>query len=896
MSHTLKQAIRKACRGTKVAPTVAAVVLASIGTGVQAQQEEEVVVTGIRASLDQSMDIKRNSTAVVDAITAEDIGKFPDKNVAESLSRITGVGVSREYGEGEKIVVRGASPETNRTLLNGQTVASADWFILDTPGRSFNYTLLPSVLVGNLEVYKSPYASMDEGSIGGTVVLRTRKPLNLESNTINVSVEGQYSETSEEMEPQISGLYSFKNDDETFGVLLSGVHQERTLVREGIEILGWRTQEATGEKVVSHIGIPRFEQSRERDTVFGSVQYAPTESLDITLNALKSKMEADNHNQNWLIMPNNDYEEIENKVVENGNVLAGTVTDGATEFDFINRRSSSETQSIDLDVTYTADALTVHGQIGSTKAEGGTYREASFSALPIGVTSYDFDLRGTPEVNTYTEGFDDDMGASNPEAFAPGWIWGGKKPTTDEETYAQLDFTIPLEMGAFTAIRTGVKLRDAERTQDRVAFSWHGPNTTDPSQTDAGSYLDYVFQTCTTLATCGLGVGSPESIDVLANGNMTYQMYQDQEAFERVAFEGLNGVPADYAQSLFLPEIWKVNEKHTALYVQGDFAGEKFRGNVGVRYVSTEQSSGGYEFVDPNGGYLTIDREWLVPVSYAWVEADNDYSEILPSANFAYDLTDEQVFRASAARVMARQNWNDIATTESYGSLNQANPSGTRSNPFLDPRIADQLDLAWEWYFAEHSMVSATYFFKKIKSYRSYETFVEPRLNEETEEFVDVAFKKPFNGEGGTTNGLELSYQQDFGGFGTVVNYTYTDAGSDQERDDTIAGSGLVEGTSEHMLNLTGYYENDSVSARLMYNYRSEWYKGLHFNGDELWNDTYGQWDASVSYNVTDYMTLSLEAVNLLDEEIVEYNTDKARVMSLYQNGRRFVAGVQLKF
>ena len=102
-----------------------------------------------------------------------------DKNVAESLSRITGVGVSREFGEGEKITIRGASSSTNRTLLNGQTVATADWFILDNPGRSFNYTMLPSALVSDLEVYKSPLASIDEGSIGGTVILRTRTPLAL---------------------------------------------------------------------------------------------------------------------------------------------------------------------------------------------------------------------------------------------------------------------------------------------------------------------------------------------------------------------------------------------------------------------------------------------------------------------------------------------------------------------------------------------------------------------------------------------------------------------------------------------------------------------------------------------------------------------------------------------
>ncbi len=153
------------------------------------QQVEVIQVRGIRASQEANLNAKRFANSIVDAVTAEDIGKFPDKNVAESLSRITGVGVSREFGEGEKITVRGASSATNRTLLNGQTVATADWFILDNPGRSFNYTMLPSALVSDLEVYKSPMASIDEGSIGGTVLLRTRRPLALEQNTVNLALE-----------------------------------------------------------------------------------------------------------------------------------------------------------------------------------------------------------------------------------------------------------------------------------------------------------------------------------------------------------------------------------------------------------------------------------------------------------------------------------------------------------------------------------------------------------------------------------------------------------------------------------------------------------------------------------------------------------------------------------
>ena len=201
--------------------------------------------------------------------------------MAESLSRVTGIGVSREYGEGEKITVRASDPTKNRTLLNGQYVGTADWFILDNPSRSFNFTLLPSSLVSNLEVYKSPEASLDEGSIGGTVVLKTRKPLELAANTVNLNVQQQYSDVSEETDPIFEGLYSWKDESERFGILISGSKSERFVQREGLEVLGWDQQE-NGDWNPRVIGAPIFKQERERDTIFASVQFAPSDEFDLS--------------------------------------------------------------------------------------------------------------------------------------------------------------------------------------------------------------------------------------------------------------------------------------------------------------------------------------------------------------------------------------------------------------------------------------------------------------------------------------------------------------------------------------------------------------------------------------------------------------------------------------
>ncbi|HSG53802.1 MAG TPA: TonB-dependent receptor, partial [Rheinheimera sp.] len=742
------------------------------------EQEVEVIqVRGIKASQEANLNAKRFANTIVDVVTSEDIGKFPDKNVAESLSRITGVGVSREFGEGEKITVRGASSATNRTLLNGQTVATADWFILDNPGRSFNYTMLPSALVSDLEVYKSPLASIDEGSIGGTVILRTRKPLALEANSINLTLEGQYSESSEKWDPQVSGMYSWKNEQESFGVLVSAIKQDRKVVREGFEVLGWPTNADLDAKLPSHIGVPRFEQDRERETLFLSLQARPNDKLDMVLNVLDSKVDANNQNQNWLIFVNNNAGSLTNVVEQNGSIVAGEVVSGGTAaYNFINRVSSTETQSVDLDIDYAAEGFDLHVQLGHTEAKGGTYRETSWEYGPAGGTGYSFDLRGgTPTANTA-------VNAADPTQFRPGWIWGGEKPTTDEESYAQFDFSIPVQKGAFTAIKTGAKYRSAERTQDRLAYSWHGPQTMTGNEDQAGSYLDYIFANCYDWAQCGLYNGTV-NIDAVVNGNMTQQMAHNRAAMEKIAFEGLNGVPADFARSKNLAEIWAVEEDILALYIQGDFEGEGFRGNVGVRYVDTAQTSGGYEFSGDSWGFLTIDRQWLTPAVLEWVKTDNDYSEVLPSLNIAFDLDDEQILRFSAARVMARQDWNNISSSITYGSLNVAQPTGSASNPHLMPQIADQFDLSWEWYFDASALFAVTYFHKDVKSYRSFSTFVDQRYWEEGEEWVDVTFTRPENGPGGKTDGVEISYQQAFGDFGVSANYTYTNAKRDEERD-----------------------------------------------------------------------------------------------------------------
>ena len=210
-------------------------------TSVTGERVEEVIVTGIRGSLRESIDVKREATGVVDALTAEDVGKFPDKNVAEALQRVPGIVVNREFGEGERVSVRGTSPNLTKTTLNGHSVATADWFVLEqlAATRTFNYLVLPSEIIGQVVVAKSSQADYEEGGIGATIDVRTRDPLDLESMTVNLSAQAAYTDLADEYDPQASGLFSWKNADETLGFLVAAVYQERNIRRDGVEVLGY---------------------------------------------------------------------------------------------------------------------------------------------------------------------------------------------------------------------------------------------------------------------------------------------------------------------------------------------------------------------------------------------------------------------------------------------------------------------------------------------------------------------------------------------------------------------------------------------------------------------------------------------------------------------------------
>ncbi|HET8774318.1 MAG TPA: TonB-dependent receptor plug domain-containing protein, partial [Thermoanaerobaculia bacterium] len=255
---------------------------------------EEITVVGIADSLREAVKVKHESAAIVDAVAAKDVNKLPDKNLAEAVQRVPGVVINREFGEGERVSLRGVAPNLVHTTVNGHNVAVADWFVLEqlAATRSFNYLLLPSELIGLLTVYKSPTAELDEGGIGGTIDVRTRKPLDLKPFAISASLQDAYTERSGSHDPNVSALVSWKNAAGNAGVLFSAVFDKREIRRDGVEVLGYFPQAGTGVLVPSLIGSALFQQERERRAFNAEFQFRPASRLELNLNGFWSRFGA----------------------------------------------------------------------------------------------------------------------------------------------------------------------------------------------------------------------------------------------------------------------------------------------------------------------------------------------------------------------------------------------------------------------------------------------------------------------------------------------------------------------------------------------------------------------------------------------------------------------------
>ncbi len=834
---------------------------------------ETIEVKGFRSSLNKSLATKRVSVNARDSIAAEDIGKFPDLNIAESLQRIPGVAITREGGEGRQITLRGLGPSFTRTTLNGMEVpASTDGTDSGggvNGGRAFDFNVFASELFNRVDVQKTSKASTEEGGIAGTVDMYSAKPFDSRGFHVAASAQGGYNTVTEEIDPRLAFMVSNTFADDTVGVLLSIAKSERTVRQEGFGTVRWTTPvkdggglfadtsntqvtgninakdcDLQGNEAINCLWTPRlprpdfFGNEQERLGMTGSVQYAPTEDIVLTFDALHSTLDNERTMYNMFEMFRSTFDEITPvsiTVAPNGRQVQAGVYDNVQNR-IESRQQISETkfkQYVLSGEFYLSDTMKLDAMVGTAESDA---RSEQYRYNMTGQRHrFGFDFGGNSN-SAMVDTFDYDY--NDPTNYD---LSDGRLRATDvlrENDTAKADLSI--ELDAMT-INTGIAFNDRTLTYSEEQIVGFQDLDSAVGYTELLPYDDF------------------------GNGF-------DGQDLPRFIVADFDKIAADlYGNASVEPrsgQSREVNEKTSAVYVEGNSEHEIgdlwLRANYGLRYVKTETSSSGFIQGDP-------------------VTIDNSYNNLLPSLNLALDATDDVIVRLGLSKTMTRP---------SLGSLNPGNPSfsyvnGTVSagNPFLDPFVSNNFDLGVEWYFDSEALVAATYFYKDITDLidsNSETKLVDPAylpfidndpqydpalaLDPRT---VEYEHNTPGNIAEQTVRGIELIYQQPFtflpgkfSNLGFVGNYTRVSADE-------------IPGLSENSYNATLYYEEDTYGARISVNKRDDYITDFSGSNGNAQHGTTGPThvDLSAFYNFSENLTFTLEVINLTDEYERLYTT-----------------------
>jgi iron complex outermembrane receptor protein len=958
---------------------------------------EEVVVTGFRAAIENAIAIKKSEAGVVDAIKAEDIAKFPDNNLAESLQRIPGVAITRSAGEGRNITVRGLGPGSTRVRINGMegltTTGGSDADGGANRARSFDFNVFASELFNQLAVRKTSSASVEEGSLGATVDLTTSRPLDFSDDRV-ISVSGQYgyNDLSKKWDPRFAGLISQKFLDGTVGVLVSAAYSERRVREEGYNTVRWAEGPSNGSWC-SPVGfdtnattagqqfnpganatvgsdanncfagnprlpgtaeniaafqrasdpgswtprIPRFarlDYEQERLGITGSVQWKPTDRTKFSFDYLYSDFKS-HRTENYLegisfsrgaASPEFGKPYMIPRVFETDSF--GTLNYGV--FDNVDIRIESREdrlRTIFSQYSFTgshefSDTFRVSGMVGTSKSSFKNPIQTTITFDRANQDGWIYDARDNPRAPNITWGFD----VTDPNAFtfSNANTNGTARPSEVRlrPQFVQNSFDIVSGDGAWDINDTFTV---------RFGGTWKKYNNSSQEYRRATEFAIPAMPAGTTMATIAEqltgfgrhfgGTNIPTSW-VVPNFDAVATAYGIYSGVGTFALQGIENTNARGN--------WRdITEESSAGYVQVDFDTDvlpwRLRGDIGLRYVDTDLTAEGYTFAAGAPVLLTV---------------KNSYDNWLPAANVVAEVTPDILVRAAAAKVMVRPG---LGALNPGGTLNTTgNLTITAGNPNLAPQKATTYDLSFEWYPGGKSLVAVGFFLKDFKTDFTtvrltgpYSSFgFPPELLAGTGRTVndDTQFTTTINTKGGDPlKGFEVNIQQPFtplveafdlpdwvGNFGTLLNYTYV-KGSQKFCAGTpvngVCPAGLElenrpTNVSKNAYNATLYYEDAKFSARVSLSHRSNYLfavpsgnQGSLITGrrqdyqDADWVPSTTTIDANVSYQLTEQLKLTIEGLNLTDEDSQQRNdTDASRTWTNHHFGRQLYIGARYSF
>jgi iron complex outermembrane receptor protein len=888
---------------------------AQTGTSTPAQNTSElgeIKVTGIRHAIETAIETKQQSTSIVEAVSAEDIGKLPDISIAESIARLPGLSAQRVAGRAQVISVRGLSPDFATTLLNGRELVSTG------DNRSVEFDQYPSELISGVTVYKTPDSGLIGQGLSGTIDMQTVRPLDFSNPVVVLGARGQHDSLGSAANENANGnrlnaSYIAQFADHTFGVALGFAHTDTPVQENQVGLYepweqvgaGWRPGVPAGTWYSEGIKALRRTGYDRRNGVMATLEWKPSDAWTSTLDLFHtSAMHEDTANQFEVNLGdyNGGYGHIAvtNPVINgNGTFIGGTA---ANLYPLVRGMYDRRTDKIDAfgwKNQFKAGIATIVADVSYSKAKRNELSLENNTQL---VPAPQLDTLNLAYSSNDFSQLSPTLDYSDPsKLFLRGTIYGsgyGKVPRISDELKSfRLTGTIPspdFSSKLFSNIDFGINYADREKEKHQPEANI---NVGAQGDTAIAPDLEYGL---VDLSFAGVGFIPSWNVPAAVARYMTFE-------------------PNENA-SYLVSKAWDLSEKLTTYYVKGDidssWGSVPVRGNIGVQLQHADQSSSANVW---NG---------LQPAGHE-VQPFSDgktYNDVLPSMNLAFALTDEQTLRVAAAKQVARPRMDDLRASFDFGiDSATGKPGASGGNPRLDPWRANALDISWEKYFATKGYIAAAFFYKDLTSYIYTQTRdgydftalvagyqpgagLPPALTHGT-------FTAPLNGQGGKLDGVELSASLPLDlmtpvldGFGVIASATFNNSSIKikDPNSSTSVGSGPITlpGLSKRVYNVTAYYESHGFEARISQRRRSDFIGEIgNFAGNRTLRYVVGEniTDAQVSYAFADDsmlhgLSLLLQAQNLTDSSYRTYAITKDRPLEYIKWGRTILFGATYKF
>jgi TonB-dependent receptor len=921
---------------------------------VKEKETEVIQVVGIRRSLSEAQDIKRSSSGIVDAISAEDIGKFPDTNIAESLQRIPGISIDRNGGEGQFVTVRGFGPGFNTVLVNGRRMAS------ETGGREFSFDLYPAELISGAEIYKTGVASLQEGGIGATVNLKTARPFSLDDDTILFNAKALYDDNSGEATPQLFGLYSTSFNEGETGVLFSASYQERKSQEDFTNTNGWLPTNIADVPLASGVNanpgnvttafIPRETQTgrriqeRERFNIQGVLQHNISDELLLTVDGFYNKFEVESAATmlgSWFGSTN----AISNVVLsENGTVMEQDIS---SEVGILNRLEGrpTETKAIGFNLNWSVnDELTTvfdlsYSSSEAKQSDGNGQAVMGFTDDPSDPNDdFHFDNTGNEAELIYPQAIverllNKDSYMSHVAQFGDQAGDGTGGNSVESNVFElKIDNTYePLNSEMLTYVKFGASYSQEEKTVDIIRPSFDVFCMYCYFTVDVPNELIQDFDTSGLLD----GV-SPNTFRDMYSYNLGEYIGWQSSTEGFTARDQALGLSAGTSEAFYneqeggffgtrQPDSYAVTESIFAAYADMLFEGElsdmPWKINSGIRFVWTEDKATGNQ-------QQLVGLSQTTPTQYnpsfdtsgtGFISETNDYMKVLPNISFTLNPTEDFVVRFAVSETISRPELSDLAPRLSYLDMRPGSLNAIAGNVNLKPYTSTNLDLSFEYYWGTLNYVSLAVFSKDVQNFivTDADTVTvsgvaidspliqgDTAINEVTGD-IDFNVQRPLNTETAEVTGYEIAAQYIFDGlpspldgFGISANATILDSNAEIQSNSDVDTLFAIPGLGNSM-NATLFYQKGDFEARVSWNKRDEFLEHLinpKAGVEPVFTEEYAQIDFQVSYQVNENISVFVEGTNVTDEALRKHGRYDNQFIVYRNTGPRYALGIRSQF